>query len=286
MPVQCGVLLVLLLAVQLQQFSAYKNPINKLNTLPHSLTHSLTRSLPLRTQAYAQAQARSPPAPARSPDADLLLRALKGQRVERPPVWLMRQVRTTALLHYCTTELLHYCTTALHHCTTPLHYTIALHHCTTPLYYTTPLHCTTPLHYTTVLHHCTTPHHCTALHHTTTPLYCTTALHCTALHCTALHCTECMILSHTSSMLHSYSCTRASTLICFLFFPQAGRYMKDFRKFSDKYSFRERSETPAMAVELSLQPWRAFGTDAVIMFSDILTPLPAMGVDFEIVPGI
>jgi uroporphyrinogen-III decarboxylase len=61
--------------------------------------------------------------------------------------------------------------------------------------------------------------------------------------------------------------------------------MKDFRKYSDKYSFRQRSETPAMAVELSLQPWRSFGTDGVIMFSDILTPLPAMGVDFSIVPG-
>ena len=61
--------------------------------------------------------------------------------------------------------------------------------------------------------------------------------------------------------------------------------MKEFREYSDTYSFRQRSETPDIAVELSLQPWRAFRTDGVIMFSDILTPLPAMGVDFEIVPG-
>lgn len=45
--------------------------------------------------------------------------------------------------------------------------------------------------------------------------------------------------------------------------------MKDFRKFSDKYSFRERSETPEIAIELSLQPWRRFGVDGVIMFSGI-----------------
>ncbi len=64
---------------------------------------------------------------------------------------------------------------------------------------------------------------------------------------------------------------------------QAGRYMADFRKFSDIYPFRLRSETPDIAVELSLQPWRSFGMDAVIMFSDILTPLPAMGIDFDIV---
>ena len=48
---------------------------------------------------------------------------------------------------------------------------------------------------------------------------------------------------------------------------QAGRYMADFRKYSDKYPFRQRSETPDIAIELSLQPWRTFGVDGVIMFS-------------------
>lgn len=66
---------------------------------------------------------------------------------------------------------------------------------------------------------------------------------------------------------------------------QAGRYMKDFRAYSEKYGFRERSETPEIAIELSLQPWRSFGVDGVIMFSDILTPLPAMGVEFIIIPN-
>ena len=66
---------------------------------------------------------------------------------------------------------------------------------------------------------------------------------------------------------------------------QAGRYMADFRKYSDKIPFRERSETPEIALELSLQPWRAFKPDGVIMFSDILTPLPALGVEFDVVKG-
>jgi len=66
---------------------------------------------------------------------------------------------------------------------------------------------------------------------------------------------------------------------------QAGRYMADFRKYSDKIPFRERSETPEIALELSLQPWRAFKPDGVIMFSDILTPLPALGVEFDVVRG-
>lgn len=67
--------------------------------------------------------------------------------------------------------------------------------------------------------------------------------------------------------------------------PQAGRYMAEFRKYSDNYPFRHRSETPEIAIELSLQPWRTFGVDGVIMFSDILTPLPAMGVEFDVVKG-
>eukprot|EP00899_Mesostigma_viride_P008252 jgi/Mesvir1/17428/Mv08707-RA.2 len=66
---------------------------------------------------------------------------------------------------------------------------------------------------------------------------------------------------------------------------QAGRYMAAFREYSDKYPFRMRSETPDIAIELSMQPWRAFRPDGVIMFSDILTPLPALGVDFDIAKG-
>ncbi|CAI9088804.1 OLC1v1023241C1 [Oldenlandia corymbosa var. corymbosa] len=64
---------------------------------------------------------------------------------------------------------------------------------------------------------------------------------------------------------------------------QAGRYMAIYRKLAEKYpSFRERSETTDLIVEISLQPWEAFHPDGVIIFSDILTPLPAFGVPFDI----
>lgn len=134
---------------------------------------------------------------------------------------------------------------------------------------------------------------------------------------------------------------------------QAGRYMAAFREYSDRIGFRERSETASIAIELSLQPWRAFQvrtsaacaaqglltslpavrcahicaaasyipqhiaavtaptvacahlapsshkpppplpsippslpqTDGVIMFSDILTPLPALGIEFDVIKG-
>ncbi|WP_448602685.1 uroporphyrinogen decarboxylase [Thermoleptolyngbya sp.] len=65
---------------------------------------------------------------------------------------------------------------------------------------------------------------------------------------------------------------------------QAGRYMKIYRDLREKYpSFRERSETVDLAVEISLQPWRAFRPDGVILFSDILTPLPGIGIPFDII---
>ncbi|XP_055807443.1 uroporphyrinogen decarboxylase 1, chloroplastic [Solanum dulcamara] len=64
---------------------------------------------------------------------------------------------------------------------------------------------------------------------------------------------------------------------------QAGRYMAVYRKLAEKHpSFRERSETTDLIVEISLQPWEAFHPDGVIIFSDILTPLPAFGVQFDI----
>lgn len=65
---------------------------------------------------------------------------------------------------------------------------------------------------------------------------------------------------------------------------QAGRYMKAYRDLRDKYpSFRDRSEIAEIAIEISLQPWKAFRPDGVILFSDILTPLPAIGIPFDII---
>lgn len=64
---------------------------------------------------------------------------------------------------------------------------------------------------------------------------------------------------------------------------QAGRYMAAYRKLAENHpSFRERSENVDLIVEISLQPWKAFRPDGVIIFSDILTPLPAIGIPFEI----
>lgn len=67
---------------------------------------------------------------------------------------------------------------------------------------------------------------------------------------------------------------------------QAGRYMKVYQELCKKHkTFRERSENVDIAVEVSLQPWRAFRPDGVILFSDILTPIAGMNIPFDIVAG-
>lgn len=67
---------------------------------------------------------------------------------------------------------------------------------------------------------------------------------------------------------------------------QAGRYMKVYQELCKKHTtFRERSENVDVAVEVSLQPWRAFQPDGVILFSDILTFLPGVNIPFDITAG-
>jgi uroporphyrinogen decarboxylase len=66
---------------------------------------------------------------------------------------------------------------------------------------------------------------------------------------------------------------------------QAGRYMAEYRRLREKYTILESIKTPELAVEVTLQPIRAFDLDAAIIFADILPPLEAMGLELEFVHG-
>ena len=67
---------------------------------------------------------------------------------------------------------------------------------------------------------------------------------------------------------------------------QAGRYLPDFMKLKAKYDFFTRCRTPELATEITVMPIEQVGTDAAILFSDILVVPQAMGVPFEMKDGV
>jgi uroporphyrinogen decarboxylase len=69
------------------------------------------------------------------------------------------------------------------------------------------------------------------------------------------------------------------------FMRQAGRALPEYRALRADGSILDAIASPELAAEITLQPVRRYGVDAAILFSDIVVPLVAIGVGFDIVPG-
>ena len=66
---------------------------------------------------------------------------------------------------------------------------------------------------------------------------------------------------------------------------QAGRSLPEYRAAREGISMLDSCFMPELLAEITLQPVRRHDVDAAILFSDIVVPLKAAGVDVEIVPG-
>ncbi|HVU72524.1 MAG TPA: uroporphyrinogen decarboxylase [Mycobacteriales bacterium] len=70
------------------------------------------------------------------------------------------------------------------------------------------------------------------------------------------------------------------------FMRQAGRALPEYRKIREGTGMLEACRTPDLVTEITLQPVRRYGVDAAVLFSDIVVPLAAAGIDVDIKPGV
>lgn len=67
---------------------------------------------------------------------------------------------------------------------------------------------------------------------------------------------------------------------------QAGRSQPEYRKIKEKYSLFEITHQPELCAYVTRLPVENYNVDAAILYKDIMTPLPALGVEVEIKGGI
>ncbi|MBU5266194.1 uroporphyrinogen decarboxylase [Virgibacillus proomii] len=70
------------------------------------------------------------------------------------------------------------------------------------------------------------------------------------------------------------------------FMRQAGRSQPEYRKLKEKYSLFEITHQPELCAYVTRLPVENYGVDAAILYKDIMSPLPSMGVEVEIKAGV
>jgi len=69
------------------------------------------------------------------------------------------------------------------------------------------------------------------------------------------------------------------------FMRQAGRSLPEYRKIREGIGMLDSCRRPDLVTEITLQPVRRHNVDAAILFSDIVVPIAAAGIDLDIVAG-
>ena len=70
------------------------------------------------------------------------------------------------------------------------------------------------------------------------------------------------------------------------FMRQAGRSLPEYRALRANHRMLDACFDPELVCEITMQPVRRHGVDAAILFSDIVVPLRAAGIDLDIVPDV
>jgi len=92
-------------------------------------------------------------------------------------------------------------------------------------------------------------------------------------------------LTADSPLIAAYS-GRAPSRRPVWFMRQAGRSLPEYLEARRGTTMLDACLTPSLAAEITLQPVRRYGVDAAILFSDIVVPMRAAGVDVDIEPGV
>ena len=70
------------------------------------------------------------------------------------------------------------------------------------------------------------------------------------------------------------------------FMRQAGRSLAEYRELRKQFNLFDICRKPEICAEVTLQPVRAHGVDAAVMFADIMFPVIGMGIDVELVESL